>query len=341
MPAPVFIVGANRSGTTLLRLILNAHSALAIPDEISYFYSFRGRTPFHRWRTPGMDRAAYDRFVADFFAANRSVVPELDLDALRRAVVADPIDLRRPYEALLTAWAAHHDKPRWGEKTPGNLFWSDVLIDMFPDARFVHMVRDPRACVASMQRVDFFPSNVVFNALNHRKSLTAGRALLEAHVPTEQRCLVRYEDLVHDPEAVVRAVCTFIDLPFEPAMLAYHERAARYMTPAAARSFNATATRPIAPQRAEAWRDRLSPRDIALVEAISGAVMRPLGYAPDDAPPLPWMARARRLWPQALYWHWQNWRNRHIRHFTVQSPMFARWRQRTHRWKQRLHLART
>lgn len=66
MKSPIFIVGANRSGTTLLRLILNAHSRIAIPEEVVYFGSFMAGVPIEKWRSPGLSEEAYSDFVHDF-----------------------------------------------------------------------------------------------------------------------------------------------------------------------------------------------------------------------------------------------------------------------------------
>ena len=330
MHAPLFIVGANRSGTTLLRLILNAHSDVAIPDEINYFYSFRGGAGYPRWRNPKLTPEQYEAFVDDFLQTNQPATPGLDLTVLRTEILAGPPDLRRPYQFLLEAWARHHGKSRWGEKTPGNLFYAHHILSMFPDALFVHLVRDPRAVVHSMQRVSFFPDDVVLNALNLRKSLADGLLHLTKSVPAAQRITVRYEDLVHDPVPTVQRICSFAGLDYEPGMLAFHEDAAQYMTEAASTSFNTTATRPISKDRTDAWSDALTAAEVAVIERITRVPMAAYGYPPqaDRVSPCRWTELALKY----TYWRYHHWRNRHIPQYVVRHAVFEGLRHRTRRW---------
>ena len=327
MESPIFIVGANRSGTTLLRLILNAHSRIAIPDELIYWDSFMGGAPVEAWAEPDLSPVTYRAFVDDFLKQRAVELQGIDQAAVHEEILGHgPHDLKRPYQIALEAWAGHHGKKRWGEKTPGNLFFADVLYEMFPDARFIYMVRDPRAGVASMQRVSFLPDDVVFNALNRRKHATTGRQILETNVPANQRTSVRYEDLVATPEPVVQRLCDFLNEPYEPEMLRFHRNAEQYMTPEASDSHNAAATRPISQKQAEKWRTELSSTDVACIEWICQNEMEAFGYETTGATIPPGR------WPEVLikqlYWTLQCWRHAHIRQYTVKHPMLARTRKR-------------
>lgn len=326
MNAPIFVVGANRSGTTLVRLLLNAHSQIAIPDELTYFGPSIGGVPLEDWNGPDLDADRYAAFVDDFLDTNcEPLSGALDLEAVRERILSAPPSLRTPYQTVLAAWARSHGKTRWGEKTPANLFYADYILEMFPDAHFVYVVRDPRAGVASMQRVDFFPDDVVFNALSRYKHWRAGHRYLETAVPPSQRLTIRYEDLVRDPEATVRRMCSFLDESFEPGMLAFHTDADRYMKEEAASGHNKAATKPISSDRIHGWTDRLTPTEIAIVEFICAAEMQEFEYEPAQ-PPLTMGSRLE-IGAKHLYWQLQSWRNPY-RHFTVKSPIFARSRKR-------------
>ena len=253
-------------------------------------------------------------------------LPGLDPSGLTSRILKGPRNFKRPYQLTLEAWAQHHGTPRWGEKTPGNLFYADIIYDMFPAAHFIYMVRDPRAGVASMQKVSFFPDDVVFNALSRRKHDTVGRATLEQHVPAAQRITVRYEDLVRDPDAVVRTLCDFIGEAFEPSMLRFHQDAGDYMKDEAARDYNAAATSPISADKIGAWRDRLTTDEVALIESICRDVMRDVGYR--ATPAAPRLSDRVPMALKTLYWHVQCWRHRDLRHYTVKHPVFARTRHR-------------
>ena len=326
MSSPIFIVGANRSGTTLLRLILNAHPRIAIPDELFYFDTHLQGLPVEQWRQPGLSTAAYEDFVDRFLSFDSGVIADLDREAVKRAILLGSADLRRPYECVLEAWATEHGKARWGEKTPGNLFYVDILYDMFPEAHFLYVVRDPRAGVASMQDVSFFPNDVMFNALSRRKYDTAGRALLEKSIPRSQRMTVRYEDLVRDPQETIRSVCEFVEEEFVPGMLHFHEDAGTYMKDEAEQSYNATATHPITDEYVDAWTDRLTPRQVGVVESVCAEVMETAGYVPTDRD-LSAYDRVT-IAVKRAYWAYQEWKARDARHYTVKHPLFARTRTR-------------
>lgn len=329
MESPIFIVGANRSGTTLLRLILNAHSRIAIPDELIYLDSRLAGVSIEEWRDPDLRLSAYEALVDDFLSRNRSVLDGLDgldLESLRREICAGPVTFRRPYQCTLEAWARHHGKSRWGEKTPGNLFYADILLDMFPDAKILYLVRDPRAGVASMQDVSFFPDDVVFNSLSRRKHDVQGRARLIQDVPEAQRMTVRYESLVRQPEAQVRSICQFLGEAFEPSMLRFHEDADRYMKDRAEEDYNAAATQPITDDRIDAWKERLSDDQIAVVESICAPILQAHDYTPTEGRPS--FSRRAEMAIKKGYWALQCWRYRDVRHYTVKYPLFARTRTR-------------
>lgn len=322
--APIFILGANRSGTTLLRLILNAHSRIAIPDEVGYFEKIHQRLT-SSWRPPDLSTGYYAQFVDRVIDRDFEHLSGLDHEALKARIVATtPRDYRQPYMMALAAWARAQGKARWGEKTPANLFYVDVLIDMFPTAQFIYLARDPRDGVRSMQETEIFPDDVVFNALSRRKHAREALRLLPRHVPPDQWTTVRYEDLVTDPESVTRSLCAFLGETYEPSMLAYHRDAERYLNDEAARTYNATATRPITTARLGMWKEKLDHAAVATVELICRPEMKWFDYPPSGKrlPPNRWPSLLFRLW----YWALQCWRNRDVPHYTIKHPPFARFR---------------
>lgn len=326
--APIFVVGANRSGTTLVRLMLNAHPRIAIPEELNYFKRVRTSTPWHR---PGWTDDAYARFAEDTLNHLAPLLPNLPVDAAReRLLGAASPTYRTPYATLLEMWAAQESKVRWGEKTPGNLFFVDQLIEMFPDAQFIYVARDPRAGVASMQRVSFFPDDVIFNALNRRKSWNVGYRLLERIVPEAQRITIRYEDLVRAPHDMAETLCTFLNESYASAMLRFHTDAEHYMKAEAANSFNEAATRPISTARIDTWKDKLTPTEIGWIESLCADEMQAFGYQPTH----PQRSLRARITQQikSAYWHYDVWRHRYYRPYTVRHVPGQSLRNRLRDW---------
>lgn len=309
--APFFIVGANRSGTTLLRLMLGAHPRLAVPDELIYFHHrVAGASP-RDWRAPGLSSSAYHEFVHQWLMRRADALPgltESDLAALVDTIAQHPSrDLREPYRATAEAWTERQGKVRWGEKTPGNLFYVDVLFDMFPEARFIHLVRDPRACVLSMIQAKRFGSDPVLCALNRRRFVQEGGAFLERTVPPTQRTTLRYEDLVCDPEGVARRLCSFLREDFDSAMLGFHRHAAAVMKKEAAEGYNSLATRPVTDTRSEAWREEMPPNVQAKIDVVSRSDFTRYGYEPSGETP------KARDWADVLI-KWAYWKSKVIKH---------------------------
>jgi len=325
MSAPFFIVGASRSGTTLLRLMLNAHSRLAVPDEMKYFRHIEGQYDLTAWKTPlstGDRRALVRRYLA----ARGDVFPGTSADLETVALADSDRTLRGPYRALLTHWAQSRGKERWGEKTPHNIFYVDVLADMFPEAQFIHVVRDPRAVVQSMNASSYYSDETIFNALNWRKSIRDGKALFQAHLRPEQHLTVRYEDLVRHPESTVRSVCRFLDEPFEPRMLRFYETADRDM----AHEIRTPSIKgPVNQEGLRKWRERLSPVDVSIVERLCRTEMDAFGYEREtNAAVLP-----LRVVPKVLYWRWKVWRHRRRRGFEVEFRFLSGVRRWTRGWR--------
>ena len=330
MSKPVFIVGANRSGTTLLRLLLNAHSEIAVPDELVYFRGAFFSKSVDNWKITPLDKTQYEWLVDDFLERNRETLSPLDVDKLADQILdrgwSDDAggDMKLPYEYTLEQWAAAHGKSRWGEKTPGNLFYVRDIVEMFPDAMFIYLVRDPRAGVLSMQKASIYSTDVVINALNRRYYLTKGLRLLERVVSADQRMVLRYEDLLEDPEAKARELCAFLDLPFEDDMLRFHESARQYMNPRAARDINPAANRPILVGKADTWRKEMTPRECAIVEAICGDAMREFGYelSGQSVPLRDWtVSKAKEL-----YWRLQMAKHRRFPQYQVMHGVMPKFR---------------
>ncbi|MBI4259823.1 MAG: sulfotransferase [Actinobacteria bacterium] len=269
---PAFVVGPGRSGTTMLRLMLDAHPRLAIPPE-SHFVPAVWRVRRRYQRPGGVDAARLARDIVGTFRFREWGLPaEEVLDrvrALDRPTVADVV------EAAFLAYAAHHGKDRWGDKTPSYGLDLPLIAGMFPEARFVHLVRDGRDVALSLRDVPWGTSDPVQAAefWSHRVRVARrdGTALGPGRFLE-----LRYEDLVADPEGVLGRVCGFLDLDLRPEMLRYFERSGRALPERVRRSHEHEGKPPTAGLRD--WRREMDPVDVALFEAVAGEELEALGY---------------------------------------------------------------
>ena len=216
---PVFIVGAARSGTTMLRLMLNNHPHLAIPFESGFIpWIYRRIDEYGDLR----DRANRSRVLSDI--EDHHVAKIGDLVADRDAILDQPASTYQELvRAIFACYAIRQGKRRWGDKTPGYIMFMDVLVELFPDCRIIHLVRDGRDVALSQQSMKWMTSNLPTIALNWRWMTTLGHQV--GKMLGNNFLEIRYEDLVLDTEATLRRTCVFLSEPYSEEMLRYPEDA--------------------------------------------------------------------------------------------------------------------
>jgi hypothetical protein len=281
----VVVLGVSRSGTTLLKAMLDAHSQLAIPSE-SYFLP-------QLWDRHG-ERPDRDAFVEDLTRLERVREWGVDPEDVRARLTERP-RFAEAVQSIYQLYAESRRKPRFGDKTPLYMQHLDVLERAFPDARYVHIVRDGRDAALSMIAMKRKPR---FN-LSRPRGLGDFAAAWRREVRAAQRfggthpyLELRYEDLVAEPESRLREVCAFLGLEYEPGMLEYHRRE----DPLLYADHPRLAEPPVRDTRS--WRQELRLSDAALFEAIAGDLLAELGY--DRAHPRPGR-RGRVLAERAAY----------------------------------------
>ena len=282
-PFPVpFICGATRSGTTLLRLMLDSHPEVAIPGETHFVVPMIKQT----WRRA---RSA-DELAALIVSSDRwgdFHLDEAELRATLRAV--DPLNCADAVRAFFRLYAEKHGKPRWGDKTPGYVRYMRLIQKTMPEARFIHIIRDGRDVALSLIPRSWGPSTIGEAANNWRKRIEVARR----QEPFLNHYLeVHYEDVLTDTETVLRRVAEFIELEWDPAMLRYHERAGERLAEKARdlhkpwgtisaesrMQSHALAERPPQADRIGLWRTKMSDEDRREYESIAGEALVATGY---------------------------------------------------------------
>jgi hypothetical protein len=265
-PPPFFIVGSARSGTTLLRLMLNAHPDVAVPPESRFITEL--------WQNA--DEVDVGSFLEALAAHDRFTAWELPVERVKaeigertRMPYADAID------AVYRAYARARGKSRWGDKTPRYVESIPFLGELFPEARFIHLVRDGRNVALSYADVPFGPKTVAkaaeLWARRVSEGIRAGRSLAPGRYIE-----MRYEDLVEDIEGRTKELSDFLELPFDEGMLDYTERSRSDVLPRAAKYNPNVTEKPIAQTRS--WETDMPPRHVAVFEAVAGPVLVELGY---------------------------------------------------------------
>jgi len=267
--APLIVLGVSRSGTTLLRVMLDRSPGIAIPDETFFIPQLAHR---HRGRVDP------DSFLDDLRRSPRLAAWGLSVDDFA-SCLRPGLAIGEAISAVFDAYATSCGKPRWGDKTPMYMRHLGLLERLFPDAQYVHLIRDGRD--AALAFLDM-PEGVVTKTWAHPKD-AAGFARewrievadardLGRRVGSSRYLEVRYEDLVADPERVVRTICEFASLPFEPAMLEYSGSIDVSAKPHHQRLLQAPT------KGLRDWRTQMSPVDTRAFEAIAGDLLAELGY---------------------------------------------------------------
>ena len=275
---PIFILSSPRSGSTLLRLLLNSHSKIAIPPPGFMF-------PFIY---PFMFSYGDLQLNENFHALVEDV-----LEHQRIKGWPDPIEpgeifgqIRKRsfeglYETIHEIWAARRGKPRWGEKTPRNSFWIGEILECFPHSQFVHILRDGRdVAVDWIENLDW-PKNVYSTALEwqeHMRAIQPWRTSLS----NSQFLEIRYEDLVKSPSQVVGRVCDFIGESYEPDMLKYYasDEAQAWSE---SEGCHRMVSRPITDDHVGIHRKVLEVDDRRMLATAIGPTLQACGYEPDVA----------------------------------------------------------
>lgn len=263
---PFFVVGSARSGTTLLRLMLNAHPSVSVPPESRFVTEL--------WR--GSEEVDADATLGALSRHKQFAAWDLPIEAVRaqlgRSGTVRYVDVMN---AAYRAYAHLRGKPRWGDKTPRYVEHVPLLARLWPHARFVHLVRDGRDVALSYADVPFGPKRVAESAALWSTRVSLGIVHGRALGP-ERYMEMRYEELVADPETGARRLCEFLGLEFDARMLDYAERARDAVLPRAAR-YNPHVTEPPRTDT-RSWQADMPPDHVEVFEAIAGDVLSALGY---------------------------------------------------------------
>lgn len=283
---PIFMIGAERSGTTLVMALLGCHSRIAVPEVVWYYPRFY---PYlHTYGDLGKDEN-FRTLASEMVFGLKT--PLWGMKVNTRTILDEVIELAPErsfaglYAAMHLRFAQYSSKPRWGEKTPHNLYFVDAMHRDFPNAQFIYITRDGRdACVDYMES-SFGPTNIYCAARSWKRCWTAVK---DWRKPLTDKGLwldVRYEDLVRKPEQIMRGVCEFLGEDFETGMFDFYKTD---MAKARGASLDhAPLGHAISDKYVGIYKDLLSQRDQRIFAAVAGKELEEAGYSNDVSPEMP------------------------------------------------------
>jgi len=279
---PIFIMGMSRSGTTLLSRMLDAHSEIAIFPE-TWWYVVMDRLGCLKqfdssWQTC--------LFLNEVW---RNLKPYHDLAA---SIIAREASNQTGYvgptapllEKLGHAYARERKARIWGEKTPGHALWLPQIQDLFPRARVLFCVRDPRDVIVSYddrwnqgRRDTQYVLNTAALLKHYLRQL-----LHQPAYPPEQIRWVKYETLTAEPADELRQICQFLGVDFQYSMLAFYRRQSQHEHPTEDAQHHALLSQPATTAHIGRYRNALGQSQIALIERFLREEMKALGYDHSD-----------------------------------------------------------
>ncbi|QBI55873.1 Sulfotransferase domain protein [Streptomonospora litoralis] len=276
----IIILGCPRSGTTLLQLMLHAHPRIAIPPETRFTLDvYRRRAEFGDLREAANRRRLAEAITGPRNTRYRDL--KLDPQETTAAIVDGPPTVGSAVGTVFRQYAHRFGKQRWGDKRPGYYQGIEELARMFPNAQFVHLIRDGRDCVGSLKQMPWYKLDSYHAVSTWAESIDYGRSAARRLGPGTFYEL-RYEDLVADPPRELSALCEFLGEEFDPVMCE-PRRVAKSAVPKF-KTWHQNTRRDVNAASSGSWQQRLEPWEAALAETVLGGRLKANGYELSGAP---------------------------------------------------------
>jgi hypothetical protein len=275
-----FVLGRPRSGTTLLRTLFDAHPNVAIPVECAFIMNTAPKYRDITFWTP--------EIILDFFSDIQKHIKfdtwNIDLDKLRTDLLAAQGE--NTFQTICKLVYYSHislfpkEDIRWiGDKNPVYATYVPLLLSLFPDAKFIHLTRDPRDNIISLKNVDF---EGPFTALlAYRWQHSARKLFYIKKKRPNQFYTIRYEDLVREPQRFYREMCDFLSLPYYDHVFEFYKKqdeAMKKFDTEKIMKYHKSLFSPINTKKVDLWKTELPELDIRICEFVCGRWTEKSGY---------------------------------------------------------------
>lgn len=272
---PFFIVGCQRSGTTLLRLMVNAHPRLRVPRESWFISDLMDQLPLDSPLTE------QERELAFRLISNHHRWKEWEIADEKLREIIDSLEsplLRDLVDAVFQNCANPENKPRWGDKTPPYLKEMDRLHQLFDKAKFIHIIRDGRDVCVSLLKTKWNDRTTIEQIAQYWCEMVEAGIASGGRLGKELYLEVNYEDIVLQPEESLKRICDFLGEEFDGRMLDFYQSSSEELSEAQKqKQIHEKTKRPPKSSDAYRWRREMNPMAVALFEAIAAETMDRVG----------------------------------------------------------------
>jgi hypothetical protein len=251
--------------------MLNYHPKVAVPYESHIFNTF---SPLLKSYGNLSHESNIDRLIKDILSttAIKSWEPRISLTEIKRHIKRN--SLGDIFNAIMVVWMRKTDKRLWAEKTPHNVFYYDTILNFFPNAKIIHIVRDGRDVALSFLKARFGPKSAYTAGLHWSRYLKQVQ-IMKSHIEIRNFHEVKYEALLAQPANVLTGICDFIGISYDSRMLNFYENKTKYMTDS--RNLK-NLNKPLMTSNAGKWVADMSPHDQKLFESVAGDCLVKHGY---------------------------------------------------------------
>lgn len=271
---PIYLAGIERSGTSLMYALLASHPNIAMTRRTNLW------TYFNKQYGDLNDPKNLERCLSIMAKYKRLQAIQIDVDRVRREFLQGERTYARLFTLIEGHFAERQGKPRWGDKSLNTERFMDDIFAVFPDAKIIHMMRDPRDRYASAKtRWTDMKGRVGAGTAMWLESVQLARRGTSKY--PNQYMIVRYEDLVADPEKTLRKVCEFLGEDYAPEMLTMMG-APSHRNKGSNSSYGKREIGKISTDSIARYRQVLSPQEIKYMQDFCRDGMRQFGYELDE-----------------------------------------------------------
>jgi len=272
---PIFIVGAARSGTTLLQYMLRSHPDISLPTAESHFF-----IPFFKKSADFGDLTQLEntqRLLEEIYKSRQSFFDDdvhgIKFNAKELAQVFQQKKLSTVPQIISGIFeenAQAEGKKRWGDKTPYYILHLDTILEMYPNAQIIHLIRDGRDCALSMleRKWDLQIFNTYHAAYTWDRYVTAGKVFGAKHPASYYE--IRYEDILDQPVASIQKLCYFLNIEFNESVINFKKSGNSGKT--------ALLTKPLQKNNQEKWKNKMTHKQLSIFESLAGNTLKDCGY---------------------------------------------------------------
>lgn len=265
----IFIVGVGRSGTSLLQSILNAHSEIAFMPETQFFRKYVASK-----KTMPTDLTAFKKTLeADTSFHRTSIAPDDLLGQFKN----NSFTSIQAYKTLLNTYLARKNKKIIGDKDPRNIDYLPKLYQHFPDAKIIHIYRDPRDVVLSKTKATWSAHRPFWmHAIIGQHQLARGRKIGK-ELYEKNFFEIKYEELIEQPEQTIRNLSVYLNVAYQADMMNF-ANSSRELVDEKEMSWKKETFQPIQKNNRGKWKKNFTSKQIQYIEAVSNEAFEQLNY---------------------------------------------------------------